>query len=124
MSWLSYSLLLFGLSWSFVGIYRWYLIDKGLLDHPNERSRHFLPTARGGGAIFSFGWIILTGVLYHYHYISEKVLWVFAPAVLIAAVGWREYHKGVSSTTRFITHCVAAVICLFMLGEGGHLVFG
>lgn len=123
MSWFAYIFLLFGLSWSFVGMYRWHLISKGLFDHPNARSSHFLPTARGGGAIFSLGWMLLIGVLHYYNYITLKTLMLFAPALLIAVVGLIEDRKGVSAKTRFITHCVAATACLFMLGEGGNLIF-
>ncbi|MCX5930865.1 MAG: glycosyl transferase, partial [Cyanobacteria bacterium] len=40
------------LSWWLAGRLRAYAIDRSLLDRPNARSSHTLPTPRGGGLAF------------------------------------------------------------------------
>src|SRR5437868_6732332 len=122
MSWVSYLLLLYGLSWSFVGIFRWYALDKGLLDFPNERSSHFAPTPRGGGAIIFLGWTILLGALYYYKLILLEQLWIFIPVGLMGLLGLWEDHKGLSSSFRFLVQCLSAVVGLFLLQEGGEML--
>jgi len=103
MSWLAYTLLLFGLSWAGVGLFRWYAIDKGMLDEPNERSSHIAPTARGGGVIFFLGWALLLFVFYYYGMIEKNVVWFFAPVLCVGLLGFWEDHWGVSAVTRFFT---------------------
>lgn len=122
MSWFSFLLLLFGSSWAGVGLFRWYAIEKGMLDHPNARSSHIAPTPRGGGVIFFLGWFVLLGVFYYYNMISREGAWVFLSPFLIGLLGFWDDHKDISALTRFVLQCLGAGVGLFMLGEGGDLI--
>ncbi|MBS0290060.1 MAG: glycosyltransferase family 4 protein [Proteobacteria bacterium] len=122
MTWFSYVLLLLGLSWAFVGIYRWYAVEKGMLDEPNERSSHYAPTPRGGGVVFFLGWVIVLIVLAYLNIISKKYLWFFSPAILIGFLGFWDDHQDLSAGLRFIIQCIGAGIGLFLVNEGGYLI--
>ncbi len=122
MSWLSFLLLPFGLCWAFLGLFRWYAVEKGMLDKPNSRSSHSTPTPRGGGFVFFLGWVSLLGVLYYYGYIQESLLWLFSPVIGIGILGFIEDRKGLSWSTRFIIQAILATGALFLLYEGGELL--
>jgi Fuc2NAc and GlcNAc transferase len=122
MTWITYFLLLFGLSWAFVGMFRWYAENKGMIDMPNARSSHIAPTPRGGGVIFSFGWLLLVVVFYYFGIVSKAYLWAFSPLLLVAIIGFWDDHHDLSLMTRFFIQCIAALMSLMILGEGGFLI--
>lgn len=122
MSWFNFILLLYGLSWAFVGIFRWYAIEKGMIDQPNARSSHIAPTPRGGGVVFFIGWLILLATLYYFHIVSQDYLWVFVPVVMMGLLGFWDDHKRLSSAFRFLIQCIAASLALVIMGEGGELI--
>lgn len=122
MTWLAYLFILYGLSWIFVGIFRSYAIDKGMLDQPNGRSSHYAPTARGGGVVFFVGWVLLIAALYFLKWVSFDVVQCFCPVLLVGLVGYWDDRKGLSAYTRFIFQCVAAGTFLFLIKEQGGMI--
>lgn len=115
MSWLAYTLLLFGLSWAGVGIFRSYAEAKGFIDKPNERSSHIAVTARGGGIVFTNLWLLLLGALTYLGYLKMFYLPIFLPALLIMLVGFWDDKKGLSATTRLLCQVLAAGISLYFI---------
>src|SRR5579883_3513530 len=74
-----------------------YLRRRAILDHPNERSSHAVPTPRGGGLAIVLtllpAWGLVTlaapgAVLASF--------WPLAGAVLLAALGWRDDVHGLA----------------------------
>src|SRR5688572_7741310 len=122
MSWLAYLLLLFAFSWAGVGLYRWYAIEKGLIDDPNARSSHIAPTPRGGGAVFFFGWMALLGVLHYYQVIGIQYIWFFMPAIFVGLIGFWDDFKNLSAGVRLIVHVFSAALALYFLNENGELI--
>lgn len=122
MNWFSYFLLLFALSWAFVGCYLRYATDRGFLDHPNARSSHFIPTPRGGGVVFSIGWIATLSILAYFGVISKSFVGFFLPALFLGVVGFWEDIKGISSTIRFVFQILAAAASLYLIGESGEII--
>lgn len=122
MSWISFFLLPLGLCWVALGLFRWYAIEKGMLDKPNVRSSHTAPTPRGGGVVFFLGWLILVGALHYYGYIAESTLWLMSPIIGIGLLGFIEDRKGLSWNIRLIIQAILAGVLLFLLNEGGELI--
>lgn len=122
MTWLSYLFLLFGLSWIFVGIFRSYAINKGMLDQPNGRSSHFAATARGGGVVFFIGWVLLIAVMTYFRWIPYGIAQCFYPVLLVGIIGYWDDRKGLSALTRFISQSIAAAGFLYLIREDGMLV--
>lgn len=122
MTWLSYLFIIFGLSWCFVGAFRSYAVNKGMLDQPNGRSSHYAATARGGGIVFFVGWFLLMGTLYFLEWISYDVVQCFYPVLLVGFVGYWDDNKGLSAVSRFLFQCIAASAFLFLIKEQGLMI--
>ena len=96
-----------------------------VLDHPNERSSHAVPTPRGGGiavvAAIAGAWLALiaTGQA------APQLLAVLLGAVLLAAVSWRDDVVGLSPAPRLLAQVAAVGLALGMLAlTGAETLFG
>jgi UDP-N-acetylmuramyl pentapeptide phosphotransferase/UDP-N-acetylglucosamine-1-phosphate transferase len=97
-----------------------HLSRRAILDHPNPRSSHAVPTPRGGGlaliAVLVPAWALVAlfapgG--------SPAALWPLAAALLLAAVSWRDDLAGLPAHIRLLAHIGAvAVGLLAFAGEG------
>ena len=94
-----------------------YLRRRAILDHPNERSSHAVPTPRGGGlgilAVLVPAWTAL-GV----------APWVLAGAGLLAAVSWLDDRRGLSPRFRLLIQAAAVALGLLALGDGARVFQG
>jgi Fuc2NAc and GlcNAc transferase len=85
----------------------------GLMDFPDERKSHRVPTPRGGGAGISLA-VILAAVLCH----IPTVLW--APAAIIAFTGFADDRWEVSVRARLLVQLgCAALTTAFLLDADG-----
>ncbi|MEX0374595.1 MraY family glycosyltransferase [Spiribacter pallidus] len=106
-----------GLAAVFTGALRGYALRHSMLDIPNARSSHSVPTPRGGGlAIVAVTFLglplmALTG------WISPAQFLMFVGAAgLVAAVGWLDDRMGVAPVWRIGVHGLAAAWALLWLG--------
>ncbi len=88
-----------------------------LLDVPNERSSHSVPTVRGGG----FSIVILTvaaGIfVYQAGWIDTRFFMaILAGGLIVAVAGGIDDHFGIGSGKKAILHILAAVWALVCLG--------
>jgi Fuc2NAc and GlcNAc transferase len=94
-----------------------YAVTRGLLDRPNVRSSHSRPTPRGGGlaivviALVGFAVLGAAGIIDR-----ATAAALLGGGTLIAAVGWMDDRRGVSTPIRFALHIVAAVWSVAWLG--------
>src|SRR5438128_143058 len=84
------------------------LLRRGaLLDRPNERSSHALPTPRGGGiavvAAILLAWLALIGL----DLVPHGSLWVLLGAVVLASVSWLDDLRGLAPTVRLAAQLAA-----------------
>lgn len=101
-----------------VWIFRGYALKSGLLDTPNERSSHQVPTPRGGGIVFVFLWFFILGAGFQYHWLSFRDLLIFLPGTLmVSLLGYWDDHRSLSAKKRFIIQILAAVICVYQMGD-------
>lgn len=94
-----------------------YALARGVLDVPNSRSSHRVPTPRGGGlaiaAAFLLGTLAVAAM--------GRLDWTVASAVIVAgaitaAVGFWDDHAALSARSRLAAHFLAAVTALAALG--------
>ncbi len=96
---------------------RRYALRSNLLDHPNERSSHSVPTPRGGGVaiVASFlllvAWLGLTGKASPS--LSTAIL---GGGLLVAALGFIDDRSSLPARWRFLGHLAAAVWVLAWMG--------
>ena len=86
-----------------------------ILDQPNQRSSHVVPTPRGGGiAILS---VIAGSSLWMSSAHKDPLMWV-APlvAVLVGIISLVDDVRGLSAGVRFGTHIAGALVLIWGLG--------
>ena len=98
-----------------VRYFRFWSLKKNLLDVPNERSSHTMPTPRGGGLI-----IVLTS-LFAYVFYNKITGRDFSGsfvlgAFIIALVSWLDDLFSISFVWRFLVHSIAAILFISATG--------
>ncbi len=94
-----------------------YLRHRAILDHPNERSSHAVPTPRGGG------WGILLVLVPAWAALGVAP-WVLAAVALLAAVSWLDDRHGLAPGPRLLVQAIAVVAGLMALGENAEVFQG
>lgn len=98
------------------GAVRGYALRKQLLDIPNERSSHSVPTPRGGGVglvaafILGLGSAVWLGLLPAW---DAAVLAV--PGLAVASIGFADDHGHIAARWRLLAHFGAASVGLALL---------
>lgn len=100
------------------GVARNYALRRALLDIPNERSSHQVPTPRGGGiaiaCVMAAGMALLGfGGLLH----SDIVWALVGGGAMVAGIGWLDDHRHVAPGWRALVHLLAALWALYWLGD-------
>ena len=103
------------LAWAGVGLFRRWSLRRNLLDVPNERSSHTVPTPRGGGIVIaavSLSGYAATALLFdlpfHWGY--------FSGALLVSLVSWVDDLYDLGFLSRLVVHVAAAVLLISNLG--------
>jgi len=85
------------------------LLRSGIVDHPNKRSSHEVPTARGGGVVILA--VIGSGSMWlGWHMESQVTYYLALLSLLLTLVSWVDDVKGLSAKLRLGCH-VAAGVC-------------
>jgi UDP-N-acetylmuramyl pentapeptide phosphotransferase/UDP-N-acetylglucosamine-1-phosphate transferase len=92
-----------------------HLRRRRILDRPNERSSHAVPTPRGGGIGILV--VLLPALVIHGHATGslKTAAIVAALAVLLAIVSWIDDTRGLRALPRLAAHALAAVIGSFLI---------
>ncbi|MDQ2106242.1 MraY family glycosyltransferase [Azospirillum isscasi] len=108
----------FALSWLLTGRVLAYLRRKAILDHPNDRSSHSIPTPRGGGWGVMLTllpvWTLITVTADH----PVRALPILAGTVALMAVSWMDDRRGLGPAPRFLAQTAAVVAGLSALPGG------
>lgn len=106
-----------GLSLVLTGGLRRYALARSLVDIPNARSSHSVPTPRGGGVaivvsfLLALPWLAVAGVA------SWHLVWALLGAGAgVALLGFLDDHGHVAARWRLLGHFAAAGWALFWLG--------
>jgi Fuc2NAc and GlcNAc transferase len=88
-----------------------------LVDAPNGRSAHTVPTPRGGGMAISGTFLLAVGLFAWSGHVGTRVAAALAGGGAVAAiVGFIDDHRHVPAGWRLATHCVAGAWVLVWLG--------
>jgi len=89
-----------------------------VLDRPNERSSHAIPTPRGGGiavvAASLAAWLVLIAA----GMAPLSLLAVTAGAAMLALISWLDDLRGLSPAVRFGAQCAAVALGAVALPQG------
>ena len=99
------------------GLFRQYALWRNVMDIPNERSSHSVPTPRGGGAAIVI--VYLVGFIYQqslYGFSSEQLA-LFAGGMIMAWIGFMDDHHSLSARWRLIVQFLVAVMIVLSAGD-------
>lgn len=95
----------------------WHVMHRhAVLDVPNERSSHAVPTPRGGGLAVVGVIVAAVGVFAAARLISVPEALALAGAVPVALAGWFDDRHTLPVRLRLVTHVGAAIWALICLG--------
>ncbi len=105
----------FAVSFLGVELFRRWSLKREMLDIPNERSSHSIPTPRGGGLIICFISIL---TFFIYSFVSgENFYWsYFVGAIIIAVISLIDDVRTISPFLRILFHSLAAGLVVWSLG--------
>ncbi|KAE9643768.1 glycosyltransferase family 4 protein [Pseudomonas sp. PB106] len=107
---------IFLLSWALTWGVRHYALSKSLMDIPNERSSHSVPTPRGGGVAIVVGFLLALPVLGWLGLIDRPALFALSGSgLLVALIGFADDHGHIAARWRLLGHFAAAIWALFWL---------
>lgn len=118
--------LAFVLAWGLTGALRRYALARNVMDVPNARSSHKIPTPRGGGISFVITFVAgmlflgMKGVL-----AWQAVMSIAVAGAWIALVGFLDDHGHIQARWRLLAHFLGAGWGLYWMGGMSALaVFG
>ena len=104
---------------------RGYALRNEVLDLPNERSSHTVPTPRGGGLAVLAASLLALASGVGLHRVEPTLALAFAPGMIIlGVVGWLDDHGGLSARVRLAAHLLAAGAALTVLGGVPDILIG
>jgi Fuc2NAc and GlcNAc transferase len=107
------------------GLLRRYALAASLLDIPNARSSHSLPTPRGGGVAIVVVFLLGILLLFKYDLLANATMWAFlGTGVWVAVVGFIDDHQHIPARWRLLAHFIGAAWGLFWLGLPALSLFG
>jgi Fuc2NAc and GlcNAc transferase len=99
------------------GWLRRYALAASLIDIPNARSSHQLPTPRGGGLSIVIVFLLGLLSLFCLDLVTVSALWAFLGAGSIVAItGFLDDHSHIAARWRLLVHFSAASWGLYCLG--------
>lgn len=108
----------FGVALLATPLMRRFALRHALLDVPNERSAHSVPTPRGGGSAIAAAFFSSLALLLWWDVLPQAagmaLLW---GGLLVAAVGAWDDRRHIAPLWRLLAHVLAAVWALFWLGK-------
>lgn len=96
---------------------RRFALARAVLDVPNERSSHAVPTPRGGGIAVVAGVLLGMAVLAVAGAVPERVaVGLGGGTIVVAVAGWLDDLRGMSKSVRLTAQLAGAVWALAWLG--------
>lgn len=96
---------------------RQYALAGSLMDVPNERSSHVIPTPRGGGGAIVLSFLAVLPFLASQNILSwESIAALLGSGGLVALIGFLDDHGHIAARWRLLGHFVGAVWALVWLG--------
>lgn len=114
---ISFFLIFFILAFGFTYFMRAYALKKNIIDNPNERSSHSIPTPRGGGvAVVGSYLLALVTLMYSQQLALHTGFVLMAAGFVIALLGFLDDHGHINSMLRLAIHFLVAIGVVVSLG--------
>jgi Fuc2NAc and GlcNAc transferase len=115
---LTIGLLAFAMTWLLTGAMRRFALSRQLIDVPNSRSSHAVPTPTGGGVAIVIASLLSMVALAWAGMTSWRAVAALAGGgAFVGAIGFVDDHRELPAAWRLVGHFVAAAWLLAWLGE-------
>ncbi|MFL9671400.1 MraY family glycosyltransferase [Pseudomonas marginalis] len=95
---------------------RRYALSRSLIDIPNTRSSHSIPTPRGGGVAIVVSFLVTLPVFFINGMALPSVIWaVLGGGVAVAILGFLDDHGHIAARWRLLGHFSAALWAIFWI---------
>lgn len=110
-----------GLAFAFALVATWWVrrlaLAHGMLDQPNERSSHVVPTPRGGGIAIVSASLLALGALFACGIVDVQLALALAlGGGAVAFVGFLDDRRSLPASLRALVHVIAAAGAVTLLG--------
>jgi len=104
------------LSYILTASIRRFALQRDIIDIPNERSSHTVPTPRGGGLAIVAAFLLSVVIIAALGLLSaDMARALIGGGLIIALVGWMDDRQGLSPRLRSVFHFLAAAWALYCL---------
>ncbi len=115
--WLFFAVVVLLISFALTWVLRRYALARSLMDIPNARSSHSIPTPRGGGVAIVIAFLLATLVAQVAGLIEVSGGWALLGAGGgVAILGFLDDHGHIAARWRLLGHFCAALWALYWLG--------
>lgn len=121
---ISIFLLIFLLSFILTFFVKEFAKRKSILDVPNDRSSHTIPTPRGGGLAIVLSWFVGIIIFYYYNIIKSDLFFAFLGGIPLMVIGIVDDIKNVKPIIRISVQSFSAAWALYFLGGLHSIDFG
>lgn len=96
---------------------RKYALATSLLDTPNARSSHTVPTPRGGGVAIVVTFLFVVPCLAAFGLLQWSWAWsLILPGAIVATLGFLDDHGHIAARWRLLGHFISAFIAVLFFG--------
>jgi len=114
---ISFFLIFFSLAFGFTYFMRAYALKKNIIDNPNDRSSHSVPTPRGGGVAVVCSYLLALAVLMYSQQLEVHIgITLIIAGFMIALLGFLDDHGHINSMLRLAIHFFVAIGIVVSLG--------
>jgi Fuc2NAc and GlcNAc transferase len=103
---------------------KWIAIKKSLVDIPNDRSSHTIPTPHGGGIAIAVTWFLGISYLYHIEDIDSSLYFALVAGIILSIVSYFDDLHELSARLRIAVQGLVALLGLYFLGGFHSLYLG
>ncbi|TWR92316.1 glycosyltransferase family 4 protein [Pseudomonas saxonica] len=116
INYLYYSIIAFVTSFCLTWILRQYALSANIIDTPNGRSSHTIPTPRGGGVSFVFTFLIAELFYLFFNDAQLHITFaVFGAGLIVAVIGFMDDRGHIPARWRLLGHFCASLWAVFWL---------
>ena len=123
---MNYTVLLISLviiSFLLTWIIRKIAIRLKVIDIPNQRSSHNIPTPRGGGLAIVITWYVAITILFYYNYMESNLFYALMCGLILAFISIIDDIVSLRPVIRLIAQLITAVGAVYFL-NGLNIVIG
>lgn len=106
-----------GISFFLTAAARRYALHNSLMDLPNARSSHTIPTPRGGGIAIVLSFLTALPLLAFFDVLSWSVMWgLMGAGAWVAMIGFLDDHSHIPARWRLVAHFIGGTWALGWIG--------